>query len=84
MTLPLHPGPLRLGLAGLGTVGMGVVGIVEDHAALIAARVWRPVQIVAVSARDAGKDRGRDLSGYAFEADPVALAQRGDVDVFMK
>ncbi|MGL6211224.1 MAG: homoserine dehydrogenase, partial [Paracoccaceae bacterium] len=76
--------PLRLGVAGLGTVGMGVVGIVQDHADLIAARAGRRVEIVAVSARDRDRDRGRDLSGFAFEADPVALARRPDVDVFIE
>ena len=76
--------PLRLGIAGLGTVGMGVVGIVQDHAQLIAARAGRQIEIAAVSARDRAKDRGRDLSGYAFEPDPVALAQRPDIDVFIE
>lgn len=84
MTSPQKSAPLRLGIAGLGTVGMGVVGIVQDHAALIAARTGRRIEIVAVSARDAGKDRGRDLSAHAFEADPVALARRGDIDVFIE
>jgi len=78
------PAPLRLGLAGLGTVGMGVVKIVQKHAALIASRAGRPVVITAVSARDRTKDRGADLSGYAWETDPVALAQRADVDVFIE
>ena len=77
-------GPLRVGIAGLGTVGMGVVRIVQDHAALIAARAGREIVITAVSARDRTKDRGADLSGYAWEADPVALAQRADVDVFIE
>jgi homoserine dehydrogenase len=76
--------PLRLGLAGLGTVGIGVVKIVQRHAALIEARCSRPVQITAVSARNAAKDRGADLSAYAWETDPVALAQRPDVDVFIE
>lgn len=76
--------PLRLGLAGLGTVGTGVVKIVQTHAALIAARAGRPVEIVAVSARSRGKDRGVDLSGYAWEDDPVFLARRADVDVFVE
>ena len=75
--------PLRIGVAGLGTVGRGVVRIVQTHADLIAARAGRPVQIVAVSARSQ-KDRGIDLSAYAFEADPVALAQRADIDVFVE
>ena len=78
------PAPLRLGLAGLGTVGVGVVGIVQRHADLISARTGRDVIITAVSARDRTKNRDADLSAYAWEADPVALAQRGDVDVFIE
>ncbi|MCU0826089.1 MAG: homoserine dehydrogenase [Tabrizicola sp.] len=76
--------PLRLGLAGLGTVGIGVVKIVQAQAELIAARAGRPIQITAVSARDPQKNRDADLSGYAWETDPVALAARQDVDVFIE
>jgi homoserine dehydrogenase len=76
--------PLRLGLAGLGTVGIGVVRIVQTQADLIAARSGRPVAITAVSARDPKKNRDADLSGYAWETDPVALARRDDVDVFVE
>ena len=76
--------PLRLGLAGLGTVGIGVVKIVQDHADLITARTGRAVQITAVSARDPLKNRDADLSAYAWETDPVALAKRDDVDVFIE
>ncbi len=76
--------PLRIGLAGLGTVGIGVVKIVQRHADLIAARAGRPVVITAVSARDRTKNRDADLSAYAWETDPVALARRDDVDVFVE
>jgi homoserine dehydrogenase len=76
--------PLRLGLAGLGTVGIGVVKIVQAQADLIAARAGRPVEITAVSARDPKKNRDADLSGYAWETDPVALARREDVDVLVE
>lgn len=78
------PAPLRLGLAGLGTVGIGVVRIVQDHAALIAARAGRAVSISAVSARDRTRKRDADLSGYVWEEDPVALARREDIDVFVE
>jgi homoserine dehydrogenase len=81
--MPTLP-PLRLGLAGLGTVGIGVVNIVQRHADLIAARAGRPVVITAVSARDRTKNRDADLSVYAWETDPVALAMRADVDVFIE
>lgn len=84
MPSPANKTPLRLGLAGLGTVGLGVVKIVQEHAEMIALRAGRPVVITAVSARDRAKNRDADLSGYAWETDPVALARREDVDVFVE
>ncbi len=76
--------PLRLGIAGLGTVGVGVVRILRRQAALLEARTGRTLTISAVSARSRDKDRGVTLSGYAWEDDPVALATRDDVDVFVE
>lgn len=75
---------LRLGIAGLGTVGAGVVKIIRRQAALLEARTGRPIEITAVCARDPNKDRGVNLSSYAWETDPVALAVRDDVDVFVE
>ncbi|MCT8162035.1 homoserine dehydrogenase [Pseudoruegeria sp. SHC-113] len=76
--------PLRLGIAGLGTVGVGVVKIVRQKAALLEARTGRPIEITAVSARSRKKDRGVPLDGFAWEDDPVKLAQRDDIDVFVE
>ena len=76
--------PLRLGIAGLGTVGTGVVKIVRRHADLLTARTGRKIEITAVSARDRAKDRGVSLRGYSWEDDPVALATRDDVDIFVE
>ena len=76
--------PLRLGIAGLGTVGVGIVRIVQAHADLLEKRAGRPIVITAVSARSRAKDRGVDLSAYAWEDDPVALATRPDIDVFVE
>ena len=76
--------PLRLGIAGLGTVGVGVVKIIRQKATLLTERTGRPVVISAVSARNRDKDRGVNLSGYAWEDDPVKLATRDDVDVFLQ
>jgi homoserine dehydrogenase len=76
--------PLRLGIAGLGTVGAGVVKIVRRRADLLGARAGRPIAISAISARNRDKDRGVPLTGYAWEDDPVALATRDDVDVFVE
>ncbi len=76
--------PLRIALAGLGTVGAGVIRLVEANAALIARRAGRPLQITAVSARDRNKDRGVDLSPYAWVDDMVILGERDDVDVVVE
>jgi homoserine dehydrogenase len=76
--------PLRLGIAGLGTVGVGIVRIVQKHAALLATRAGRPIVITAVSARSKTKNRDVDLSDYAWVDDPVALAKRDDIDVFVE
>ncbi|OYU36645.1 homoserine dehydrogenase [Novosphingobium sp. PASSN1] len=76
--------PLRIALAGLGTVGGGVVRLLEANAALIARRAGRPITISAISARNRSKDRGVDLSGYAWEDDMVILGERPDVDVVVE
>jgi len=76
--------PLRLGIAGLGTVGAGVVKIIRSQAELLSARAGRPITISAISARSRDKDRGVPLMDYAWEDDPVALAKRDDVDVFVE
>ncbi|MCA0845961.1 homoserine dehydrogenase [Salipiger thiooxidans] len=76
--------PLRLGIAGLGTVGAGVVKIVRQKAALLEDRSGRAIAISAVSARNRDKDRGVPLDSYGWEDDPVMLATRDDVDVFVE
>ncbi len=76
--------PLRIALAGLGTVGAGVIRLIEANAALIARRAGRPIQVTVVSARDRNKDRGVDLSAFAWEDDMVILGERADVDVVVE
>ena len=76
--------PLRIAIAGLGTVGVGVIRLLETNAKLIAARAGREIAVVAVSARDRGKDRGVDIARFAWEDDMIALARRADVDVVVE
>ncbi|TCI00381.1 homoserine dehydrogenase [Roseococcus sp. SYP-B2431] len=76
--------PLKLGVAGLGTVGAGVLTLLRGNAELIAARAGRPIEVVAVSARDRKRDRGLALSGLAWHDDAVALAADPQVDIVVE
>lgn len=72
---------LRVAVAGLGTVGAETARLLRLRQEDLARRAGRRIELVAVSARDRGKDRGVDLGGLAWESDPVALAARDDVEV---
>ena len=76
--------PLRVALAGLGTVGGGVIRLLDANRALIERRAGRSIEVVAVSARDRGKQRGFDLSRFVWMDDTAALATRGDADVVVE
>ncbi|SFR96178.1 homoserine dehydrogenase [Sphingomonas jatrophae] len=76
--------PLRVALAGLGVVGGGVVKLLDANRALIERRAGRPIEIVAVSARDRHRDRGVDLSRFDWADDAGSLAARDDVDVVVE
>ena len=75
---------MRVALIGLGTVGTGVLRVLETNGALIARRAGRPIEVVAVSARDRNKDRGVDISGFDWVDDMMELPQRDDIDVIVE
>jgi len=76
--------PLRVALAGLGTVGAGVIRVIDTNRELIARRAGRPIEIVAVSARDRAKDRGVDISRFDWIDDPAELAALDGADVVVE
>ena len=76
--------PLRIALAGLGTVGGGVIKLLDANRDLIARRAGRPIEIVAVSARDRTRDRGVDLGRFEWVDDASTLAARDDVDAVVE
>lgn len=76
--------PLRLGIAGLGTVGASVVRIVQSNLSSLTLRAGRPVTITAVSARNRNRDRGINVSGFAWYDDPVAMVADPNVDVVIE
>lgn len=75
---------LRIAIAGLGTVGAGVVTLIQTHGDRIARLAGKPVEIVAVSAKDKTKNRGIDLTPYDFVENPLLFTSRPDVDVIVE
>jgi homoserine dehydrogenase len=78
------PEPLKVGIAGLGSVGSDVFRLLNEQASLLADRAGRKIIVTAVSARDAKKDRGINLSGVKWHDNPVALADDPQVDVVIE
>lgn len=76
--------PLKVAVAGLGTVGAGTIALLAANGDTIAARSGRRIQVVAVSARTRGKDRGIPLDGCAWYDDAAEMARTADVDVVLE
>ncbi|MBU6373548.1 MAG: homoserine dehydrogenase [Alphaproteobacteria bacterium] len=74
-------GALRIGVAGLGTVGGGLLKLL---AARGARGGERPLEVVAVSARNRSRKRDVDISRYAWADDPVQLAADPNIDIFVE
>lgn len=76
--------PLRIGIAGLGTVGGNVARLLVEQAAALNVRAGRKLTLTGATARHKNKDRGVDLTGVEWFADPVALAKSPSIDVFVE
>ncbi|HEX2652065.1 MAG TPA: Gfo/Idh/MocA family oxidoreductase, partial [Xanthobacteraceae bacterium] len=76
--------PLKVGLAGLGTVGTAVMRLLERQRDVLPVSCGRPIEVVAVCARDKSKKRDIDLSNVRWFDDPVALARDPQIDAFVE
>jgi homoserine dehydrogenase len=74
---------LKIGVAGLGTVGGALARLIERRGADLSARTGRTIVIAAYSARSA-RDRGPPLAEAVFYADPVEMAEKAEIDVFVE
>ena len=75
--------PLRLGVAGLGVVGTSLVRLLQRREAELAKRAGRDFVLTAFSARRKN-DRGVDLGGAGYFANPADLAASADIDLFVE
>ncbi len=74
---------LRVGLAGVGTVGGALARLLLRRREDLAARTGRDIVIVAVSALSRA-ECGPALSQAAYYNDAKALAESGEIDVFVE
>ncbi len=71
---------LRVALLGCGVVGSAVARLLTEHHDDLAARVGRPLEIVGVAVRRAGRDRGESgIAPELFTTDAQELVTRADV-----
>ena len=75
---------LKLGVAGLGTVGASLMRILTERRESLATTCGRPIEVVAVTARSKGKDRGIALDGITWYDDAATLAREAEIDVFVE
>lgn len=75
---------LTIAIAGLGTVGAGLLKLLAAESAIIEARTGTRIKVAGINARDRGRDRGVDLSGYQWFDNPLELASLPDVDVVVE
>jgi homoserine dehydrogenase len=74
--------PLRIALLGCGVVGSAVARLLTEHAADLAARIGRPLEIVGVAVRRPEKIRSvTGVDASLFTTDSEELVTRADIVV---
>ena len=76
--------PFRIAVAGLGTVGIGTLKILKEKSDILAQRAQRPLEVVAVSARNKERDRGFNISDFYWYDDAAKMAADCDCDVVIE
>lgn len=73
--------PLRVAVLGSGVVGSAVVTNLMSQAGDLAAQIGRPLELVGVAVRRAGRDRGLGIDPGLFTTDAHELVTRADIVV---
>jgi homoserine dehydrogenase len=75
---------LKIAIAGLGVVGGEVARQLMHRQQQLALASGRALQLLAVSARSAGADRGFSMDQIDWHDNAIELASRDDVDVIIE
>lgn len=75
---------VRLGVLGCGNVGAAFVNLVNERAAVIAARTGITLSIERVAVRDLSQARGVSLPDSCFTTNPADVVQDPRVDVVIE
>ncbi len=74
--------PLRVALIGCGVVGSAVARLLTEHADDLTARVGRPLDLIGIGVRRAGRDRAEaGVDPALFTTDSADLVTRADIVV---
>ncbi len=76
--------PIRIGLLGCGVVGSSLLHLLRERSSTIEGALGADVRAVAVAVRDPARPRDVDLTGIDISGDPLAVAERPDVDVLVE
>lgn len=72
--------PLKVALLGCGVVGSSVARMLTDHAGDLTARVGRPLELVGIAVRRAGRDRSDlPVDPSLFTTDADSLVTKADI-----
>ena len=73
-----------LGLLGFGTIGTGVAKLLQRNASVIRERLGAELRLVRIADVETSRDRGVDLAGIRFDADPEGLVDDPAVQVVIE
>ena len=80
----MNKSKLNVAVIGLGTVGSGVIKLLRKQKNNIKKRTGIELKVVAVSAKNRGKQRSVDISPFRWIASPLTIAKDPDVDVIVE
>jgi len=76
--------PVRIGLLGCGTIGSGVVKLLRQNGDLLARRLGRPLELVAVVDKQLPRRNPLRIPARLIVREPAAMVTRPDIDIVIE